>query len=415
MYSYFVGTGTGNPTATLVRYYPLDGVLPAAVATENQISQVIPDDITVTNWYVKLANAPGASKTLTLTIVKNGTDTAKVLTITGSGTTTGSDTSSLSFSKGDRVSVKVELTSGGTNPSGITWTLLQSGSGQCVLFGGSATQITASTFFGPVGNSQSTTENQGACPLPYAGTIKNLYVTSDAAMTGTQSWTVTVRASGDTTLTCVLDVSNPTANHDTTHTPSVSAGNRMSVHVVAANSPAASRIAGGFVIVPTTAGDACFLGANQNNPLNTATRYQLIHGNASAAQATADGVVAAPQAYLRACTIKAIYVQLGTSTGAAKSWTCTVRLNNTTDTAAAATVLNASTGNTTGVSVAVADGDLVDIKITNSGTPNAGVVQTGVHYTISGEILIVPAAVAAAAVVSVTRVARTRTLWNTIG
>ncbi len=414
MYSYFVGTGTGNPTAGSVRYLPLDGVLPTPASTETQISQVIPDDITVTNWFVKVANAPVSGHTLTLTIVKNGTDTAKVLTIVG-GATTGSDTSSLSFSKGDRVSVKYELSSGGTNPSGITWTLLQSGSGQCVLFGGGTSQITASTFFGPVGNAQSTTENLGACPLPFAGTVKNLYVTSDAAMTGTMSWTVTVRASGDTTLTCVLDVSNPTANHDTTHTPAVSAGNRMSVHVVAANSPSASRIAGGFVIVPTTAGDACFLGANQNQPSNTATRYQLMHGNTASAQATADGTVAAPQAYLRACTIKAIYVQLGSTTGAAKSWTCTVRLNNTTNTAAAATVLNASIGNTTGVSVAVADGDLADIMITNSGTPNASVVQTGVHYTISGELIIVPAAVAGAATVSVTRVARTRTLWNTIG
>ncbi len=412
MYSYFVGTGTGNPTAGSVRYLPLEGVLGSPATTETQISQVIPDDITVTNWFVKVANAPGTSKTLTLTIVKNGTDTAKVLTITGTNTT-GSDTSSLSFSKGDRVSVKYELTTGGTNPSGISWTLLQAGSGQCVLFGGTTTQITASTFYGPVGNNQSTTEANGFAPLPFAGTIKNLYVVSDAAMTGTQSWTVTVRASGDTTLTCVLDVSNPTANHDTTHTPAVSAGNRMSVHVVAANSPAASRISGGFVIVPTTAGDACFLQSNPNQPSTSATRFGFLHSNNGSSQPSSEAL-AAPQSYLRACTVKALYHQ-GISGGVGKGWTVTMRLNGTTDTAATVTATNVATANITGLSIAVADGDLVDVKIVPNSTPASSNIATGIHYTISGELIIVPAAVAGAATVSVTRVARTRTLWNTIG
>ncbi len=412
MYSYFVGITASNPVAGSVRYLNLDGNL-GVVVTETQCSQIIPDDITVTNWFVKVANAPGSGKTLTLTIVKNGTDTAKVVTVTGTNTT-GSDTSSLSLAKGDRVSVKYELTALGTNPGGLSYTLLQSGSGQCVLFGGGSTQITASTFFGPVGNAQSTTEAQSYAPIPFAGTIKNLYVGSDAAMTGTQSWTVTVRASGDTTLTCVLDVSNATANHDTTHTPSVSAGNRMSVHVVAANSPAASRISGGFVIVPTTSGDACFLASNQNQPSNSATRYMMPHANTGTAQASSEAL-AAPQAYLRACTIKSLYVQLSAGTGAAKSWAVTARLNNATDTAATVTITNASIGNLTGQSVAVADGDLLDVKIVPTSTPSNTSLSTGIHYTISGELIVVPDAIAGAATVSVTRVARTRTLWNTIG
>ncbi len=425
MQSYFVGIAQASlAVAGSDRYAGLDGAL-AASATEAIAQQVMPDARDLDSFFVKIQTAPGASKTLTLTVRKNGVDTAITVTLTGTGTgagiTFGSYTgASVSFAAGDKISVLVRLTSGGTLPTSFSWTCRQTGTGQAVLFNSAQTQITTTTFAAPAGGGAvSATESAVYAPCPIAGQVTAIYAMSDANPSP-GNWQIAVRLNATTDTAATVNIpSGQTAGatvNATGLTVAVAAGDLLSIHMTAAASPASSRIAGAYVIVPTTAGESCMLGSTGSTVGTAADNYLLAHGNRAGAVATSE-VIGLPMAYLQACTIKAMYVKMHAAPGAAKSYDVTARLNATTDTAATVNITGAATttGSITGLTVAVVNTDTLDVKTHPSASaPAAARIHTGIAYTLDATKIVAPAGVAAAATVSCA-VVRNRTLWNTVG
>jgi len=62
------------------------------------------------NFYVRLNQAPGAGKSFTFTIRKNGADTALVVTISGTDTVGQNTTNEIEIAVGDLVNIKIAPT-----------------------------------------------------------------------------------------------------------------------------------------------------------------------------------------------------------------------------------------------------------------------------------------------------------------
>ena len=93
------GTNTLLATNGTSQYFTVMGI--SAIATNKvNISQPLPMNGVVFNAYVYLPTAPGAGKSRTFTLEKNGSATAIAITINDTDTT-GEDTDSVTVVKGD--------------------------------------------------------------------------------------------------------------------------------------------------------------------------------------------------------------------------------------------------------------------------------------------------------------------------
>jgi hypothetical protein len=115
-------SGSAQPSNTATQYFPAVGARDAGLASENAGSCVVmPFNGNLRNMYVSADVAPGASKSWTITVRKNGVDTSMVVTLSGASQTTGQYTGSqVSFTTGDKISVKI-TPSGTPAAARISW------------------------------------------------------------------------------------------------------------------------------------------------------------------------------------------------------------------------------------------------------------------------------------------------------
>lgn len=84
------------------------GLFNAELGTELAVQQIIPAAGTLQNFYVFVQAAPAAGRSWTLTVRKNGADTAVTCTIPGFNSQSCSDTThTVSFAAGDLIAVHV--------------------------------------------------------------------------------------------------------------------------------------------------------------------------------------------------------------------------------------------------------------------------------------------------------------------
>ncbi len=392
MDSYFIGTANAsqNPSTGATNYIAVDGKLGAWATAENQVSQVIPHALTISNLRVDVATAPGAAKSYVYTVQKNGSDTGLTVTITGASTLTQTDsTHTASFSAGDTICLKAVPSGFPTAPSGLSVTLQQtSASGQAILFGLGGTQITASAFVSPTSSSSNSTPSAVMAVFPEDGTVSNLWVKTDVDPAGTATWTCALRRNGaviSPAISAVLthgqaaDGNGHITSSDTTNTRAYTAGERIDVQFTAANTPAASRITGGFTWNPTTAGKAVAFWSCTTTATTNATRYAVPHGADSVYQTTE--AVGATQAVLQACTLETLYLSAPAGSVSPGTFAVTVRANSTTNTALTAT-LSAQAANITGQAVTVTAGDKIDYMIVPASSPAARTITFGIGYSL---------------------------------
>jgi hypothetical protein len=102
-----------------------------------------------------------------------------------------------------------------------------------VVGGGTAAggTLTTNGFMGMFVSGSSTTEAQVQQPMPVAGTLKNLVIRLDAALSGGTSVVYTVRKNGAATaLTCTITTASAALTcSDVTHTAAFVAGDLISV------------------------------------------------------------------------------------------------------------------------------------------------------------------------------------------
>lgn len=140
------------------------------------------------------------------------------------------------------ISASAAIAASKLNLSGVVQAVLTS-RGNAGMAGGST------NYFGC--SYDSTTETDVKFPVPVGGTIKNLYVIADGAITGANTATFTVRKNAaDQAVTCVVTGGATTAN-DTTHAFTVVAGDLLSVKIVLSASAETRKWNLGYALVTT--------------------------------------------------------------------------------------------------------------------------------------------------------------------
>lgn len=382
MQQVLIGNALLNTPSTV--YYGIAGNC-VANTTEGSSEQVCAATGTVSSLYVSLGTAPGAGKTRTFTLRKNGVDTALTCSISETSTT-GNDTSnSVSVTAGDILTIGVTSTAASTNAGTASFSLKFTGntSNESLIpgnFDGSNTLSASSTEYGNLmgGNAGvDTTETTFTQLVPTGGSISSLYVKLGTAPGAGKSRAFTLMVNGSpSTLTCTVSDANTTAN-DTTHSVTVAAGDRVTIKSVPTGTPAVTTFVYGTKFTADTDGESISM-SWLRSPSTSATNY----GNPCGGNifgATEASVLQLAQA----CTIKKFYYSLGTAPGVGTSRTFDIRLNSTSPGSnPSITISDANTtGNDTTNTLTVANGDAVDIRSVPTSSPAAS-ANSGLGFVL---------------------------------
>lgn len=219
-----------NPDTSLsggatTQYLPLSGTgLPTTV--EQSSRQLIATSGTIKKMYVNADGAPGAAKTITFTLMVNGSATALTCNMSGAAATTANDTSNtVSVSAGDTVSMRVSYSGAAIGTSFINFgvTFLASTANEFpIIAGTSADPSTSATNYCDLvasdNESFSATENQRQA-VGSVWYVKNMYSKVTTAPGAGKSWALKLRQNAaDTALTNTISDANTTANATTTIT-----------------------------------------------------------------------------------------------------------------------------------------------------------------------------------------------------
>lgn len=183
-------------------------------------------------------------------------------------------------------------------------------------------------------------------------------------------------------LTCAITES-ATSAEDVTHTVAVTAGDRLALRCTPAGTPTTSLARWSTQYEPTAAGVAVW-GTTSDQALSTvATRYNAIGADGLQAWNATETTVS--QVWATACTITSLYVFLSANVGSGgDTFTFRIVVNGTPNAGSALALVDAAeSGNVTGISVAIAPGDLVSIECVPTGTPQAVAAKWAVGYAPS--------------------------------
>lgn len=198
--------GYNQNQGTTTQYNNLQAIGNSWSGTETDRSQIIPANGKIKDLYVKIATAPGAGKTRTYTIMKNGVATS--LEVALPNTTSGNDTNpdhAVSVVPGDTVSIRQYATAGTTVTAAQYWGSVWSPEtdGEALSLSGTVADTlnpAAVEYFGLIGYSganyvASVTDNlQGYRSNPPKLIVKNFYVqlSGAAGATGSDGYTIGV-------------------------------------------------------------------------------------------------------------------------------------------------------------------------------------------------------------------------------
>lgn len=265
---------------------------------------------------------------------------------------------------------------------------------------GGTTPSTSATNYCPISgsnngnNSYETIERRVSLLFPCAGTIANLKVTVATQPGSGKSYAFTARVNeADSTLTCSIADTNTSAS-DSTHSVSVSAGDRINVKIIPTGTPASTgalRISCDFT--PTTDSQyALFAGTStaQYAPTSGQVAYLC---PANGIEGGFDGTEANMQIVIpHATTIQAFYVNSSVAPGIAKTTLWKLYINGVVDVTSVITLTgNAqTTGNATGLSIALAQGDTLSIGYVDTGGAASANVAFGIQLspTTNGESIL---------------------------
>ena len=355
------------------------------IAEEVAVTAIVTTPGTISNLRMVLSAAPGAGKTWTFAVRKNGVDTALTVAITGTATTGSDTTNPVTVVAGDVVSFHATPTS---NPSNALarWTTDFEGTnaGECLVLGNAGGYMSA-TEYGQVSSGMATTnatETSVQQIVTAPGTLKNLYVKLSAAPGAGKSRTFTIRKNRVDTALAVTVSGTATTGSDTTNPVTVVAGDLLDIMLAFSGAPAPiCYVSTGMTFVPTTDGEAPIMSGSAAYPTNSvATWVKLASGFGTVAWTSGN-----PASIQRsgALTLYNLYVSLTVAPGAGKSRVFTV-YNGTTATALTCTISGTgTTGNDTTHTAEVADGDTLTLVQTPSGTPANTFVRWGITSYIA--------------------------------
>lgn len=201
------------------QYIPINGAVSAAGGSDQTSRQLIATAGTIKKLYVVADANVAVGKTVTFTLVVNGTPSALTCTMSAGSSTANDTTHSVTVAAGDTLSLLVDYSGVSTGISliNVGCTFVASTPGDFPLIGGtSADPSTSATNYHALNGADSrsfvTTENQRqACASVWY--IKNLYTKVSTAPGSGKSWSIKLRKNAaDTALTNSIADAATTAN-----------------------------------------------------------------------------------------------------------------------------------------------------------------------------------------------------------
>ena len=259
-------------------------------------------------------------------------------------------------------------------------------------FGGAGTlNTTANRYFMPMGGNQpNATESAVYGLLTVAGNVTKMTARVSLAPNnggGTQTWTTTLRRNGTTATAATCVISELETSCTFTGSAALSANDLLTLEVAPASTPAAAQFM--WVIEFSSANHNAFLGGGGNALSTTTTQYIAIHSDFSSlstVDAAGDSLMPLAGVFSDFC------VRLTAAPGDTDTRTFTVAVNGTPDTTLQVVFGLADSGilcDNTGT-ITIADGDVVDIQSTMTGTPTVSNITFGLAFnpTTDGQFAI---------------------------
>jgi hypothetical protein len=317
----------------------------------------------------------------TLTIRESeSTDTSMAVTISDTDTT-GSDSNTHTTAQGDFYTLELTPANSpaiaGIDPK---WSFYfePTTDGESVVGGaGRQTSQTGLRYVRLFGSTSSLegTENQSQMPIPDGGTLRELHVRTEDPPNnggGTQEWVITVQINGsDGNSTCSVSEDSDNCS-DLTNTDTLSAGDVVSFEVDPNGTPQNFKYISVSAVIDFTTADAFMFGWGTDDlvPLS-GTEYMQPSSSDSSWSATEGD----RQQVTKAMRVLAAYCSSTDAPGTGDSYTYTLN-DDGTGTGAAVTLSEAETAdNVTGLSIDIAEGSLLSIAGTASGSPGNAIMH----------------------------------------
>ena len=358
--------------------------------TEAAASNLLPVALDVTGFYFHSeTGALGAGDTITLTIRKDGVDTAATITLS-EGEATETWTGSVSFAAGDKISVGRAYT--GTPYVIGNWNVrVKLADNTSVIMGGACddapSTVSKENNLIMGGHNYISTTTRFSAPIATGGTFKNLYVTQHRASGdgAGDSYTYTIVKNGaDQSLTCTITGTSDTECSDTGNSFAVSAGDYLYLSVQEGGTGQSVYSHWSMEFEPTTNGNSVVMSGTDDNAANNNTEYMWLHGyqlpNYSATEANHVAYIGFET------TVTGIAVQLENAPGSGNTSTWTVRENGSdTDNSVAITGTDES-GVDTGSEV-IAAGNYLTFSTAPDSFPTGGDSGWGILFYFTPEVV----------------------------
>ena len=334
------------------------------VATEINHLSVIPTPGKLTNFKVRIRNAPGAGKSWVFTVRAGNPigDTALSVTISDTAKISALDTDEVAVAAGDLVSISATGSGTPTDPGAVYWTceFIPDTDGETILLSNTKGQsLTANYFITLIGGKDpDATEFDAQTLFPTPGTLKKFYVELSAAPGAGKSRIFTINKNGVATGIVVTISDAATTGNSAALTSAVAAGDSFSISHTVSGSPAASIVSFGIAFLPDTQGEFMTC-ATTDNPTSS---IQVEYEHLTCGDSALTGTESETHNLARACTAKKIYVLLSTAPGLGNTWIFTLR-RNTSDAALTVSISNTNKSGNAAVDVAISNDDVLDTAI----------------------------------------------------
>ena len=361
--------------------------------------QIITTPGTLRNLRVELDDVPGTG-TYTFSLWRAvgtaaGAITTLTCTVAADGTIASDTAHDVAVAVGDAIALQCDPDSP-DNARYARWTIeFEGDNANESLILSSTTVYSFQTSWVALGGYGHDTEVNCRRVCPTSGVIKNLYVQLNGSDPGTDpdayKYTLRIANAGnsyvltDTTLTCTITADDRTG-HDTVHEITVAAGDWLTIEIEPLNSPTNAPFTSfGLTFEADIDGESIIWGGSTDNLSNTDTEYNDIAGYKILAWTATEA-----QRYqlAQSCTLKKLYMLLSGDPGGTDKYTFTVRLEGASPASGLTVEIagGSTTGNDTTHTIAVSDGNTVNMMVVPTDTPAVVDAYWGlVCYIVEGD------------------------------
>lgn len=323
------GASDDDPGAGTVYAWPASFFGADWDATEANRQIPLSEDCTVSDFKVILDTAPGAGKSRTFTLRKNGVDTACTLTISDTATS-GTFSGSVSFAADDLISIKETSTGTPTAPGRVYWWFYFNTTGAKQMIMGaclgtpSTSAVNYCCMFGS--SAWNATNAVQDVRFPTDGNFTRLKVKASAAPGASKSYDLGVRGNSSDVLVGTL-TGAATTMLTVTSTVAVTAGTRLQFKSDPTGTPAAASFAWCITFEPTVYGEAAFGFGSNNNMSTSVSSYEQGIGTGAGSWATSP---TARRWRIPASTVTKLYGRISNAAGALASRSLSIAYDSTT-------------------------------------------------------------------------------------